>query len=123
MPKIKVKINDELSIELHQCKEVYGHDDSLSYNTKLFVNDVEVGKVYNDGWGGNPVIEGPVPQESLLTKVENYLRENHSFVYTTRDGQRKCFPLDLGYVLDTAAYECIDRKKKEIELLEIEGVA
>jgi hypothetical protein len=122
MAKIKVKINDELYIELRQCKEVYGHDDSLPYNAKLFVNDVEVGKVYNDGWGGESVIEANVQQDPLLTKVENYLHKNHSFVYTSRDGKRKCFPLDLGYVLDAAAYECIDRKKKEIGLLEIEGV-
>lgn len=123
MAKIKVKINDELSIELRQCKEVYGHDDSLPYNAKLFVNDVEVGKVYNDGWGGEPVIDGPVQQEHLLIKVENYLHENHSFVYTTMDGQKKSSPLDFSYVLDAAAYECIYNKKKEIELTDIDGVA
>ena len=123
MAKIKVKINDELSIALRLCRQTGVYDGALAYESELYVNDTCVGNVSNEGLGGDPVIDGPVPQEPLLTKVETYLRKNHSFVYTTRDGKRKCFPLDLGYVLDAAAYECLIHSKKEIELLEINGVA
>lgn len=123
MGKIKVKINDELSIVLRLCRQTGVYDGALAYESELYVNDTCVGNVSNEGLGGDPVIDGPVPQEPILTKVEKYLRENHSFVYTARDGQKKSFPLDLGYILDAAAYECLIHNKKEIELTDIDGVA
>ena len=50
---------------LKNCKEVVGHDDSLPYVAKLYIDDEQVCSLYNDGWGGETNVTQVVNQKLL----------------------------------------------------------
>ena len=65
MSKITCKVNDDLYIALVNAQKVYGHDDSLPFQADIHVKSEKlgfpeltcVGHAFNDGWGGDTVIE------------------------------------------------------------------
>lgn len=65
MSKITCKINEDLTIALVNVEKTYGHDDSLPFQADIHVKSEKlgfpkltwVGHAFNDGWGGDTVIE------------------------------------------------------------------
>lgn len=57
MPNIKCNITRTDGkvdvLELRDCVEVMGHDDSLPFNAHVFLNTVHVADAWNTGWGGD----------------------------------------------------------------------
>lgn len=51
------KTYDDYTFELRGYKKVIGHDDSLPFNASLYINNKKVATCYNDGWGGEAVVE------------------------------------------------------------------
>lgn len=41
------------TLELKNCKEVMGHDDSLPFNADIHLNGKHIGSAWNTGWGGD----------------------------------------------------------------------
>lgn len=56
MPNIKCNITRADGsvdvLELRNCVEVMGHDDTLPFNAQVFLNTVHVAYAWNTGWGG-----------------------------------------------------------------------
>lgn len=57
MPNIKCNITRADGsvdvLELRNCVEVMGHDDTLPFNAQVFLNTVHVANAWNTGWGGD----------------------------------------------------------------------
>ena len=58
---------------LKGCKEVVGHDDSLPYVGRLYIDGKQVCTLYNDGWGGETNIT-QILNESLLKKATDDIK-------------------------------------------------
>lgn len=41
------------TLELKNCKEVMGHDDSLPFNADIHLNGKHIGSAWNTGWGSD----------------------------------------------------------------------
>ena len=97
------------SISLRNVREVDGHDDSLPYKADVYVNGVVVAELFNDGWGGDTdVTVFNEDAAELLKRIHHWVTDNYAFKYTYKHGETEQYPLDLGYVFDTATYECLD---------------
>jgi hypothetical protein len=75
-------------IEIRDFKEIAGHDDSLPFMGKLFINNIHVANCHNDGWGGEAVVAPMSNNISLFTeaneaiKKETWTYSNMTFNYT-----------------------------------------
>lgn len=77
---ITCEINKDLKITLKKIVETFRHDDSLPFNAELYVQSTEqgfleitrIGRVWNDGWGGDSVIESSTYLKFLET-LDRYL--------------------------------------------------
>lgn len=84
MGKITCKINEDLTIALVNVQKTYGHDDSLPFQADIHVKSeklglpelTRIGHAYNDGWGGDTVIES-AHYRPLLNEIEKYLTQNY----------------------------------------------
>ena len=97
------------SISLRNVREVDGHDDSLPYKADVYVNRHVVAELFNDGWGGDTdvtVCNGYASE--LLKRIHHWVTDNYAFEYKDNHGEIVQYPLDLGYVFDTATHECLD---------------
>ena len=121
---IRCHVGDSLIIELRNVREVYGHDDSLPFNADLYVanqvwglNDFNlVGRAWNDGWGGDTVIDSINP---VVTKVlDMFLRNNYKMVYVNMS-----WKLSLEELVTYLACLAIDKNVQYRDILEIDGVA
>jgi hypothetical protein len=84
MGKITCKINEDLTIALVNVQKTYGHDDSLPFQADIHVKSeklglpelTRIGRAFNDGWGGDTVIES-AHYRPLLNEIEKYLTQNY----------------------------------------------
>lgn len=120
---IRCHIGDSLILELRNVREVYGHDDSLPFNADLYVENREwgikdfnlVGRAWNDGWGGDTVIESINP---VITKMlDALLRNNYKMVYASIT-----WNLTLEELVTYLACLAIDENVQYRDILEINGV-
>lgn len=121
-------INNDLQIRLENVKEVYGHDDSLPFNADVFVYDRKdesgcfhkIAIAYNDGWGGNSVIEPTMAKYQIqLNDIDNYLKENYEIKATPHI----TFDVTLEYVISSMACFALSSKNSlriKIETLDAE---
>lgn len=88
-------------ITLKNCKEQIGHDDSLPYSARLFIDGKIVCSLYNDGWGGETFITQVVDTE-LLKQANNDIGglPFAVFPWDMTDERFKCLPLTS--VIDVA---------------------
>jgi len=123
MKTITCKI-DNITVKLVNVREVYGHDDSLPFNAELCIHNPEwcnkltfVGRAWNDGWGGDSVIDTTTKsQRELVDKLDNYLKEN----YQNSFGKYK-WNINLLYLVDCLANYALGGYKK-IKITDFEGV-
>jgi hypothetical protein len=112
MKKISCKIDDNLTIELRNVIEVRGHDDSIPFNADIYVylngkkRAEYVGYAYNDGWGGESVIECENDNvEPFLKKFEIELRGmSVPYVY---GGKTTYLPASLDFFIDLMVENCL----------------
>lgn len=99
------------NVELRSFIETVGHDDSLPYQAKVFVDGKEVAVAYNDGWGGETNVR--VTKEKaypLMNEVEKYIRENKEQFPLGEYGGHKLYHTNLSSVCDSLADNCAIRK-------------
>lgn len=90
--KIDVIIGD-YKFELKSFKKVCGHDDSLPFVGKLYVNGKCIAECSNDGWGGDANIYPNDKNINLYNKVKEYIKDKKY------DG----FDAELPYIADSLA--------------------
>jgi len=123
---IECKISNELALRLENCKEVYGHDDSLPFNADVFVYDREdetgcfqrIATAYNDGWGGLTNIDTLHEKyQAKLCKINNYLRSHFEIQCKGTDVK---WDVDLEYLISAMAYACIDMDIHRMSVTDLE---
>lgn len=64
-----------MNIELRSVKLVHGHDDSIPYVGKLYIDGKHIANCENDGWGGSDNIQ-PISKEArvILNRAEEYAK-------------------------------------------------
>lgn len=90
------------TIALKDCKEQIGHDDSIPYAARLFIDNKLVCTIYNDGWGGETNITQLVNAE-LLEKVNKDIKGLPFVIYPWDENTYPDIKIDS--VLDVA--DCI----------------
>lgn len=109
----KIKQIGQYKCELKCFKEIIGHDDSLPYIAKLYINGKYVCQVMNDGWGGMSFIR-EMNNKSLYDEFNSFIKDIVAFTY--QDITIKYHSLeDFCDVLadDTLKYQLIDKKSKD----------
>ena len=76
----KIKQVGKYKCELKCCKEIIGHDDSLPYIAKLYINGKYVCQVMNDGWGGMSYIR-EMNNQSLYDEFNSFIKDIVAFTY------------------------------------------
>jgi hypothetical protein len=76
----KIKQVDQYKCELKAFKEIIGHDDSLPYIAKLYINGKYVCQVMNDGWGGMSFIR-EMNNKSLYDEFNSFIKDIVAFTY------------------------------------------
>lgn len=100
-------------VEIRSYKEVAGHDDSVPYQAKVFVDGKEVAVAYNDGWGGQTNVSAT--KESaypVLKEVEKYIHEhkNDEELFMGEYQGIRLYHTDLASICDTLATNFGNRK-------------
>lgn len=109
----KIKQIGQYKCELKCFKEIIGHDDSLPYIAKLYINGKYVCQVMNDGWGGMSFIR-EMNNKSLYDEFNSFIKDIVAFTY--QDITIKYHSLeDFCDMLadDTLKYQLIDKKSKD----------
>lgn len=91
-------------ITLKCLKQVKGHDDSLPFTAKLYVNNKVCCECYNDGWGGS----------AMLTIINNdlfNLIDNEVIKYNIMCGKKVIGNYTLSDVADELACVIVDNKR------------
>ena len=70
--------------ELKCFKVVPGHDDSLPYIAKLYVNNKYLCSLHNDGWGGETFVSD-VQDNELYNKLDKEVRNYIAFRFRGND--------------------------------------
>lgn len=109
----KVKHIGNYKCELKCFNEISGHDDSLPYIAKLYINGKYVCQVMNDGWGGtSSVVE--MNDRVLYNEFNTYIKDIVAFTY--QDMTIKYTSLeDFCDLLadDTSKYQLIKKRSKD----------
>ena len=115
MKKITCKVDDNLTIELRNVVETYGHDDSIPYNADIYVflngskRAVYAGYAYNDGWGGMSTIRCENQDvQPILQKFADDLRKNKSV--TSEYGY---LDASFDFLIDLMVEECLYYNTKD----------
>lgn len=109
----KIKQIGNYKCELKCFKEIVGHDDSLPYIAKLYINGKYVCKVMNNGWGGISSIE-EMNDRHLYNEFNAYIKDIVAFTYqdmTIKYNSLEDF-CDL-LADDTAKYQLIKTRSKD----------
>jgi hypothetical protein len=91
-------------ITLKCVKEVKGHDDSLPFIAKMYVNNKPFCEAYNDGWGGSAMLT--ITNNDLFEMVNDEVIK-YSIIY----GKREICKYTLSDIADELACIIIDNKK------------
>lgn len=110
---------------LKNIRVVDGHDDSLPYKANLYFKKKKIALLHNDGWGGDTYIT-PTDDESaeLLKQLNVWVDTNYAFEFEDNKGVINQYPLDMGYILDAAVSECLNRGRSYnmVNITRIDGV-
>lgn len=98
-------------VELRSFIETMGHDDSLPYQAKIFVDDKQVAIAYNDGWGGETNVQTTKEQAyPVMNEIEKYIRNNkEQFPLGEYEGHA-LYHTNLSSICDSLADNCAIRK-------------
>lgn len=124
MGKITCKVNDDLSIVLVDVQETYGHDDSLPFKADIYVKSeklglpklTRVGHAYNDGWGGDTVIES-AQYRNILNTIDGMLINNYQIHIRKPEIS---WAVRLDYLVSIMAEQSIYRGKTKMDILDME---
>ena len=113
MKKITCKINDNLTVELRNVVETYGHDDSIPFNADIYVfldgkkRATYAGYAYNDGWGGMSTIHCDNEKvQPILKQLNKDLKENRVVPYESR-GRTTYLDADFEFLVNLMVEECL----------------
>ena len=120
MRKITCKIDENLTIELRNVVEVYGHDDSIPFNADVYVylngkkRAVYAGYAYNDGWGGESTIrcENQAVKSALQAFADNV--RTKSVVYE-HHGKIYYLPASFDFLIDLMVEACLYERATEYD--------
>ena len=98
--------------ELRSYKEIAGHDDSLPFQAKVYVDGKECGVAYNDGWGGETEVRATKEGAfKTLNEVEKYIREHKEEYYMGEYEGIKLYHRDLSSITDMLADNCARQRE------------
>lgn len=117
-------INNELSIILKNVMETYGHDDSLPFKADLYVQSKKMGftepthiaNAWNDGWGGDTVIESK-SYLKIINAIDEYLG-NHYQIHIKKPDFT--WALRMDYLVSVMAEMNIYHKLTLVDIMDIE---
>lgn len=104
MRKIQKKFG-KFTIEMRDCKEIEGHDDSYPYIGYLYVNGKQFCKCYNDGWGGNTMLTTTEYGDSIFQEVKAEV-EKEKDVFNGLE-----IPYTIDFVADELAVEYAEEEE------------
>lgn len=124
MSKITCKVNDDLTIVLADVRQTYGHDDSLPFQADIHVQSeklglpklTRVGHAYNDGWGGDTVIES-AQYRNILNTIDGMLLNNYQIHVKKPDIS---WAVRLDYLVSIMAEQSIYCKKTKMNIMDME---
>lgn len=124
MSKITCKINEDLAIALANVQKTYGHDDSLPFQADIHVKSeklglpewTHVGRAFNDGWGGDTVIES-AHYRPLLNEIEKYLTHNYQIHIRKPEIS---WTVRLDYLVSIMAERSIYGRKTKMNIMDME---
>jgi len=91
-------------ITLKCLKQVKGHDDSLPFTAKLYVNNKVCCECYNDGWGGSAMLT--IINEELFKVIDEEVTK-----YDISFNNKVFGKYTLSDVADELAWIIVDNKK------------
>lgn len=117
-------INNELSIILKNVMKTYGHVDSLPFKADLYIQSkkmgftepTHIGNAWNDGWGGDTVIESK-SYLKIVNAIDEYLG-NHYQIHIKKPDFTWAVRLD--YLVSVMAEMNIYHKLTLVDIMDIE---
>lgn len=124
MGKITCKVNDDLTIELVNVRKTYGHDDSLPFQADIYVKSSElgfpkltcVGQAYNDGWGGDTVIES-AHHKHIINTINGILMNSYQIHIKKPEIS---WAVRLDYLVSIMAERSIYWNKTKMDIMDME---
>ena len=121
MGKITCKVNDDLAIVLANVQKTYGHNDSLPFHVKSeklgLPNFTHVGHAFNDGWGGDTVIES-AQYRNILNTIDGMLINAYQIHIKKPEIS---WAVRLDYLVSIMAERSIYRRKTYMDIMDMEG--
>lgn len=117
-------INNDLKITLKNVTETYGHDDSLPFRADIYVQSNElgfpeptkIGRAWNDGWGGDSVIESD-SHLGIIRYLDGYLISHYQIHIKKPEIS---WAVHLDYLVSIMAELNIYRKLTHVDILALE---
>ena len=109
-PILNKKITEEsmtfgkYKITLKCFRQVRGHDDSLPFTAKMYVNNKPFCEAYNDGWGGSAML-------TIINKELFAMIDNEVIKYAIIYDKKEIGKYTLSDVADELACIIVDNKK------------
>jgi hypothetical protein len=124
MSKIICKVNDDLVIALVNVQKTYGHDDSLPFQADIYVKSdklglpefTRVGHAFNDGWGGDTVIES-AQHRNILNTIDGMLINNYQIHIKKPE---ITWAVRLDYLVSIMAERSIYKNKTSMNIMDME---
>lgn len=124
MGKITCKINEDLTIALVDVRKTYGHDDSLPFQADIHVKSeklgfpklTHVGHAFNDGWGGDTVIES-AQYTAVLEMLNEYLKQNFKINIKSL---KISWAVRLDYLVSIMAERSIFGRQTKMDIIDME---
>lgn len=89
---------EKMKFALHNFREVDGHDDTFPYVGDLFCNGSKICHCYNDGWGGETMME--VYNKELFSLAKEKLEK---YFWNDERCPKIQIPLTIDFIADTLA--------------------
>lgn len=124
MGRITCKVNDDLTIALFDVQRTYGHDDSLPFQADIHVKSeklglpelTHVGHAFNDGWGGDTVIES-AHYRHILNNIDGILINNYQIHIKKPEIS---WAVRLDYLVSIMAEKNIYYHKTKMDIMDME---
>lgn len=124
MGKITCKINEDLTIALVNVQKTYGHDDSLPFQADIHVKSeklgfpklTRVGHAFNDGWGGDTVIES-AHYWHILNNIHDILINNYQIHFKKPE---ITWAVRLDYLVSIMAERSIFGRQTKMDIMDME---
>lgn len=124
MAKIECKVNEDLTIVLNNVQKTYGHGDSLPFYAVIYVKSeklglpklTRVGHAYNDGWGGDTVIDS-AHYRNILNTIDGMLINNYQIHIKKPEIS---WAVRLDYLVSIMAEKNIYCHKTKMDIMDME---